>query len=113
MRNLAERHLNLATWVVLAAGMEAILVWSARAQAFTARQWWWLSVATVVLAGLCAWIISWEADDPDPDDPEPDDPESGDPVTDDPDSGDPGAGEPQPGGPERTEPQAGGDASSP
>jgi hypothetical protein len=65
MRQLFERHPNLMTWLGLAVGMEVILVWSARDQEFTAQQWWWLSFATVVLAGACAWIISWEADEPD------------------------------------------------
>lgn len=64
MKELALRHPNLVTWLVLAAGMELILLWSAREQEFTAQQWGWLSLATVLLAGLCAWIISWEADEP-------------------------------------------------
>jgi hypothetical protein len=63
MRAWIERHPDLTTWAVLAAGMLVVLAWSARDVALTASQWWWLAVATVLLAGLCAWIISWEADD--------------------------------------------------
>jgi hypothetical protein len=66
VRAYVERHPNLTTWFVLAAGMEIILVWSARDQEFNAVQWLWLSAATVLLAGLCAWIISWEEYSPDP-----------------------------------------------
>jgi hypothetical protein len=65
VKDFAVRHPNLITWLVLAVGMVAILVWSAREQQFTPVQWGWLTLATVLLAGLCAWIISWEADEPD------------------------------------------------
>jgi hypothetical protein len=62
VRAWAEAHPNLAAWAVLAVGMLAVLGWSAREVALGPGQWWWLGVATVLLAGLCAWIISWEAD---------------------------------------------------
>jgi hypothetical protein len=42
--------------------MLLVLVWSARDVSLAADQWFWLAVATVLLAGLCSWIISWEAD---------------------------------------------------
>jgi len=58
-----ERHPNLTAWAVLAVGMLIILAWSARDVGLNARQWLALAAATVALAGLCAWIISWEADD--------------------------------------------------
>ncbi len=64
MKAFAERHPNLTTWFVLALGMLMVLAWSARDVELTARQFFWLGVATVLLAGLCAWIISWEADEP-------------------------------------------------
>ncbi|MFQ5459633.1 MAG: hypothetical protein ACE5EL_02450 [Anaerolineae bacterium] len=64
MRALADRHPNLATWLVLGVGMVGVLALAARDQHLTPIQWWWLTVATLLLAGLCAWIISWEADDP-------------------------------------------------
>jgi hypothetical protein len=57
-----ERHPNIFTWVVLAIGMVAVLLWSARDVGLNMLQWFWLATATVGLAGLCAWIISWEAD---------------------------------------------------
>jgi len=58
-----NRHPNLVTWAVLAVGMVAIVGYSARdVDTLSGRQWFWLAVATVLVAGLCAWIISWEAD---------------------------------------------------
>ena len=69
MRERLERHPNLVSWAVLAIGMVAVLAWSARDVALTLSQWAWLALATVLLAGLCAWIISWEADDEGVDEP--------------------------------------------
>jgi hypothetical protein len=63
VREKAAQHPNLVTWLVLAVGMLVILFWSAREVALTTGQWFWLALATVILAGLCAWIISWEAGD--------------------------------------------------
>ena len=65
MRAQIETHPNLTAWAVLAVGMLVILAWSARDVSLSASQWFWLGAATVLLAGLCAWIISWEADDVD------------------------------------------------
>lgn len=50
----------LSNWVVLAIGMVIILVISAWNVGFLPGQWAALVVATVLLAGLCAWIINWE-----------------------------------------------------
>lgn|GEM_PF-604517 len=64
MRERVEAHPNLTVWAVLAIGMLVILAWSARDVSLSGSQWFWLALATVALAGLCAWIISWEADEP-------------------------------------------------
>ena len=50
----------LSNWLILAIGMVIILYFSARHVGFESSQWAALIGATVVLAGLCAWIISWE-----------------------------------------------------
>ena len=50
----------LSNWTVLAIGMVIILFFSARHVGFMASQWAALIGATIILAGLCAWIISWE-----------------------------------------------------
>jgi hypothetical protein len=64
MRNFYDGHPNLTAWGVLAVGMLAVLWWSARDVGLGSVQWFWLAVSTVLLAGLCIWIISWEADEP-------------------------------------------------
>lgn len=56
-------HPRLLAWLVLAAGMVAILVWAAKDVGLLAGQWVALIVSTILLAGLCIWIIGWEGDD--------------------------------------------------
>ena len=59
MKSLWNRHPNLISFLILAIGMLIILYFSARHVGFTPTQWLALGVATVALAGLCVWIISW------------------------------------------------------
>lgn len=63
MTERIARHPNLTAWVILAVGMLAVLAWSARGMDLQPSQWAALGTATVLLAGACAWIISWEADE--------------------------------------------------
>ena len=58
----ASRHPRLAAWIVLAVGMVALLIFFGREVGLTAFNWASLIVATVGVAGLCIWIISWEDD---------------------------------------------------
>ncbi len=60
VRRFLDEHPRLAAWFVLAVGMVAILVWSARDVGLLPHQWAALIVATIGLAGLCIWIIGWE-----------------------------------------------------
>jgi hypothetical protein len=60
LRKLWNDHPNLASWLVLAVGMVIIVIIAARNVGFTPSQWAALIAATVGLAGLCVWIISWE-----------------------------------------------------
>ncbi len=53
-------HPRLTAWIVLAIGMVAILVWSARDVGLLPGQWAALIIATIGVAGLCVWIIGWE-----------------------------------------------------
>lgn len=60
MRDWWEQHPYLGSWALLATGMVAILLVSSRHVALLPSQRFWLIVATILLAGLCVWIISWE-----------------------------------------------------
>jgi drug/metabolite transporter (DMT)-like permease len=62
MKNLYNQHPNLLMWAALALGMVAVLLVAARDVGFTTGQWAALLGATIALAGLCVWIISWESD---------------------------------------------------
>jgi hypothetical protein len=67
LKRFVSQHPRLAAWIVLAIGMVAILIWSARDVGLTPGQWTALIVATIGLAGLCIWIIGWEDEDEDED----------------------------------------------
>jgi Flp pilus assembly protein protease CpaA len=60
LKTFWTEHPVLSNWLVLAIGMVVILYFSARHIAFEPMQWAALAGATVILAGLCAWIINWE-----------------------------------------------------
>lgn len=59
----AMRHPRVAAWIVLALGMVILLVIEARDVGLLATQWLALVIATVLVAGACVWIISWEDKD--------------------------------------------------
>jgi len=64
MKKLWNDHPNLISFLILAVVMLIILYFSARHVGFTPTQWLALAAATVALAGLSVWIISWgDADD--------------------------------------------------
>jgi hypothetical protein len=65
LRKLWHDHPNLFSWLILAVGMVVIVVIAARKVGFTTSQWAALIAATIALAGLCVWIISWEDGDDD------------------------------------------------
>jgi len=60
VKDFLNRHPVLAQWIVLAVGMVIILIWAAKDQNFLPQQWAALIISTIVLAGLCVWIINWE-----------------------------------------------------
>ncbi len=62
IRRVWTDHPGLVSWLVLAVGMVVIVVLAARNVGFTPSQWAAVIVATILLAGLCVWIISWEDD---------------------------------------------------
>lgn len=55
-----EAHPRLAAWIVLALGMVILLVIEARDVGLLPGQWIALIVATVLVAGACIWIITWD-----------------------------------------------------
>lgn len=56
----AKRHPRLAGWLVLSLGMVILLVIEARDVGLLLGNWIALIVATILVAGLCIWIVSWE-----------------------------------------------------
>lgn len=71
IKKFAGNHPQITSWVVLAIGMVIILVWSTRDVGFTGSQWVALIITTILLAGACVWIIGWEDDDEDVEEPTP------------------------------------------
>lgn len=65
IKGFAQRHPKIAAWVGLAIGMVIILLWSAKDVGLLPTQLLALVVATILLAGLCVWIIGWEDNDED------------------------------------------------
>ncbi|MDA0243230.1 MAG: hypothetical protein OT477_07425 [Chloroflexi bacterium] len=63
MKNWITNHPNLSAWFALALGMVLILLYEARELGLQASQWFWLIVITILVAGLCVWIISWGDDE--------------------------------------------------
>ena len=63
MSSLVKRlrqHPNLVSWFVLAVGMALMVLYAAKDVGFLPLQTLALVIATIVLAGLCVWIINWE-----------------------------------------------------
>src|SRR5712691_9521923 len=60
-----KQHPRLTAWIVLAVGMNAMVVYEARSVGLLIGQWAALVIATTLVAGLCVWIIGWEDDEDD------------------------------------------------
>ena len=60
IREFVSKHPRLVSWFVLALGMVIMLVWAAKDVGLMPGQMAALVVATILLAGLCVWIIGWE-----------------------------------------------------
>jgi len=58
-----KAHPRLVSWVALAIGMVIILLFAVQGVALEPLQLLVLVVTTVILAGLCVWIIGWEDTD--------------------------------------------------
>lgn len=67
LRSFADKHPRITAWVGLAIGMVLILLWASKDVGLLPTQVLALVIATIVLAGLCVWIIGWEDDAEEPD----------------------------------------------
>ena len=59
----AELRPRLAAWIVLSLGIVILLLVEARDVGLLIGQWIALIVASILVAGLCIWIVSWEDSD--------------------------------------------------
>ena len=71
LKAFADARPRSASWIFLAIGMVVILIIAApKDGTLTPGNWAFLIIATIGLAGLCAWIIGWEdGEDADDDSP--------------------------------------------
>jgi hypothetical protein len=60
LKEFATQHPNLAAWIALAIGMVVMLLIAVRHVGLLPGQVLALVVVTVLLAGLCVWIIGLE-----------------------------------------------------
>ena len=63
MKDWIDRYPGLLMWLVLALGMNGILIYEARDVGLNGSQWFWLIVLTTLVAGACVWIINWGDDE--------------------------------------------------
>jgi hypothetical protein len=61
-----EDHPRLSAWIVLGLGMVIMVVLEAQDVGLQPSQWAAIIIATVLVAGACVWIISWEDEDEEP-----------------------------------------------
>jgi hypothetical protein len=61
--NFADARPRLAAWIILSLGIVILLVIEARDVGLLIGQWLALIIASVLVAGLCIWIVSWEDKD--------------------------------------------------
>jgi hypothetical protein len=56
----ADERPRLAAWIVLSLGIVILLIIEARDVGLLIGQWIALIVASILVAGLCIWIVTWE-----------------------------------------------------
>lgn len=59
----ADSRPRLAAWIFLSLGIVILLLIEARDVGLLIGQWIALIVASILVAGLCIWIVSWEDSD--------------------------------------------------
>jgi|GEM_PF-474258 len=61
--NLLDVYPRISAWVVLSIGIVGLLVYEARDVGLSTGNWIALVVASIIVSGLCVWIVSWEDED--------------------------------------------------
>ena len=59
----ADQRPRLSAWIVLSLGIVILLMFEARDVGLLIGQWIALIVASILVAGLCIWIVTWEDSD--------------------------------------------------
>jgi K+ transporter len=57
---VVEAWPRITAWIILSLGCTGLLIYEARDVGLTTGNWIALIVATIAVAGLCIWIVSWE-----------------------------------------------------
>lgn len=60
LRTFLTRHPILVAWAVLAVGMVVMLLYAAKDVSLLPTQVAALIIATILLAGACVWILTWD-----------------------------------------------------
>jgi hypothetical protein len=60
VKSFPASHPYLAAFALLAIAMQGVLYWATRSLSLAPTQYGAIAVATVALAGLCVWIVTWE-----------------------------------------------------
>lgn len=61
--SVIDRYPRISAWVVLSVGIVALLIYEARDVGLTTQNWIVLILASILVSGLCIWIVSWEDDE--------------------------------------------------
>ncbi len=62
----ADNRPRIAAWIVLSVAIVILLLVEARDVGLLLGQWIALIVASILVAGLCIWIVSWEDSEEEP-----------------------------------------------
>jgi len=61
--NIFDTYPRISAWVILSAGIIILLLLEARDVGLTVGNWIALIIASIIVAGLAIWIVSWEDDE--------------------------------------------------
>ena len=61
--SVIDRYPRISAWVVLSLGIVGLLIYEARDVGLTTQNWIVLILASILISGLCIWIVSWEDDE--------------------------------------------------